>query len=254
MPDAYQRHLGEAVFRPYAVDLARRAAELRPARILELAAGTAEVTAELVRQLPDAQVVATDLNSAMVEYGRQRVPGVEWQVADAERLPFVDGSFDLVVCQFGVMFFPDKARAHAEVERVLTAGGRSSSTCGGPLDTHVFQAAAQAAAAAVFPDDPPTFLPAVPHGYHDVSVIIDHIEAGGLPLVSCQEVVIEGRAASAASLAEGYCLGTPMFAQLEARGLDEASLRSIKEEMERLLGDGPVSGSMSALVVEAEAA
>src|SRR5690242_16192568 len=106
MPHAYERWLAPAVFRPFAVDLAGRAAGLAPHRVLEIAAGTGVLTRELVAALPAAQVTATDLNAAMVEFGSRQVPLAAWRQADALSLPFEDQRFDLIVCQFGVMFFP----------------------------------------------------------------------------------------------------------------------------------------------------
>src|SRR4051794_8068268 len=108
MPEAYEKRLVPTVFGPFAVDLAARVAARAPARVLELAAGTGALTRELARAVPQAEVTATDLNDAMVDFGRARVPGATWRQADAMRLPFDDGSFDVVACQFGVMFLPDK--------------------------------------------------------------------------------------------------------------------------------------------------
>src|SRR5450755_1219662 len=124
MPEAYDRWLAPAVFQPFAVDLAQRAARLTPRRVLEIAAGTGVLTRELVAALPAAEVTATDLNAAMVEFGSRRAEGASWQQADALRLPFGNEHFDLVVCQFGVMFFPDKPAAFREMRRALTPGGR----------------------------------------------------------------------------------------------------------------------------------
>src|SRR5437773_11374095 len=118
MPAAYDRFLAPAVFRPFAADLARRAAAQQPRRVLEVAAGTGVLTAELLAALPDAHVTATDLNEPMVRYGAGQAPGADWQQADAQALPFDDEQFDLVACQFGVMFFPDKPGAFAEIRRV----------------------------------------------------------------------------------------------------------------------------------------
>jgi SAM-dependent methyltransferase len=97
MPEAYERWLGPAVFRPFAADLARRVAARRPRRVLELAAGTGILTRELVAALDGAEITATDLNEAMVEYGRGLEPGAEWRQADALHLPFEDGAFDAAV-------------------------------------------------------------------------------------------------------------------------------------------------------------
>lgn len=126
IPASYDRYLGPLLFRPYAADLAARLAAEPCTRALELAAGTGIVTAEAARALPTTRIVATDISPAMLDVaaGRQDTSGVEFRVADAQDLPFDDGSFDAVFCQFGVMFLPDRARAYGEMRRVLRPGGR----------------------------------------------------------------------------------------------------------------------------------
>ena len=125
VPANYERYLVPLLFRPYAEELARRAKALQPSRILETAAGTGVVTAALAEALSDAEIVATDLNQAMLDVAATRVSagGVTFQQADALALPFENSSFDLVVCQFGIMFYPDKVQGNAEARRVLRDGG-----------------------------------------------------------------------------------------------------------------------------------
>jgi ubiquinone/menaquinone biosynthesis C-methylase UbiE len=120
-PELYDRYMGPLLVEPYAKVVAERAALLQPDRILETAAGTGIVTRALHRAVPQAQIVATDLNPVMLESAAQRLGSnrVAFQSADAQDLPFDDESFDLVVCPFGLMFFPDRVRANAEARRVL---------------------------------------------------------------------------------------------------------------------------------------
>src|SRR5215472_15647668 len=151
MPRAYDRWLAPAVFQPFAVDLARRAAKLAPRRLLEIAAGTGVLTRELVTAVQAAQVTATDLNAAMVEFGSRRVPLAAWRQADALRLPFDDHAFDLIACQFGVMFFPDRRAAFREMRRVLASAGRLLFSTWDAVETHGFGAAVTAALGHVFP-------------------------------------------------------------------------------------------------------
>jgi len=250
MPAAYERWLVPTVFRPFAIDLAERVAKCRPRRILELAAGTGVVTQELVAAVPDAEVTATDLNEAMVELGRAREPNASWQTADAMALPFDDASFDVIVCQFGVMFFPGKPAAFAEARRVLTADGRLLFNAWGALSAHAYQSALVGALEVVFPDDPPAFMAAVVHGYSDPEVIAADLVAGGLR-GSVESITLQGNATSVADVAAGYCTGTPLRAALEARG-DLATMTAVvAREMAERLGPDPVAGPMSAHVVEA---
>ena len=91
--------------------------------------------------------------------------------ADALRLPFDDQRFDLIICQFGVMFFPDRPAAFREMRRVLAPAGRLLFSTWGAVETHGFAAAMVAALGHVFPDDPPAFVAAVPHGYCDLGQV-----------------------------------------------------------------------------------
>ena len=252
MPDAYDQFLAPVVFKPFAIDLARRAAGHRPRRVLELAAGTGVLTRELVAALPTTEVTATDLNTAMVAYGKRQVPGAAWQQADAQHLPFDDKQFDLVVCQFGVMFFPDKPAAFREARRVLTPVGSLLFSTWDAIDTHGYAAALAAGIELAFPDDPPTFMAAVPHGYSDVSQVVADLVAGGLKRESTESVTLDGHSRSAADIALGFCTGTPLRVAIENRGDLAPSTAVVSDKMTSLLGDGPVTCKMTAHVFEAK--
>lgn len=125
-PEIYETHLVPLIFEPYAADLAARLAARPLKDVLEIAAGTGVVTRAMANTLPaSVSIVATDLNQAMLDRAAARGTKreVTWSQADAMELPFGDGNFGAVVCQFGVMFFPDKAAAFAETRRVLKPGG-----------------------------------------------------------------------------------------------------------------------------------
>ncbi|HKH29194.1 MAG TPA: class I SAM-dependent methyltransferase, partial [Sphingomicrobium sp.] len=155
IPANYDRYMVPLLFGPYAEQVAQRAAALRPKRILETAAGTGVVTQALHRALPEAEIIATDLNAPMLEEAEQRMAAgkVRFQQADALALPFEDGSFDLVVCQFGVMFFPDKVRANWEARRVLRNGGTYLSVVWDSMDRNPGSKAMGDGVADLFPDD-----------------------------------------------------------------------------------------------------
>ncbi|QNP75518.1 class I SAM-dependent methyltransferase [Streptomyces roseirectus] len=251
MPDAYERHLVPALFRPFAADLAARAAPPHPRRVLELAAGTGVLTSALVAALPTATIVATDLNEAMVATGSAREPRARWRRADARELPFGDGEFDLVVCQFGVMFFPDRPAAYAEVRRVLAPGGRFLFNSWGPLPAHGFGAAFQTALEESLPDGAPTFLRDVPHGYTDRRTVTADLTSAGLTPDDADEITLTGTAESAASVATGFLTGTPVHAALEPRADAPAVRAAVTRRMTDALGTGPVTARMTATVYTA---
>jgi SAM-dependent methyltransferase len=247
MPDAYDRFLGPVVFRPFAEDLAARVAPLKPRRALELAAGTGQLTRELSRTLAETELIATDRNDAMVRYGADQVPAARWERADAQQLSFPDESFDLIVCQFGVMFFPDKRAAFAEARRVLAPEGRLVFSTWDSVEKHDFSRALVAGLEQAFPADPPRFVVAVPHGYADPAAVEADLVAAGFNCEATQSVTLEG-VGSAADVATGFCTGTPLRAEIEARADLEETTEFIAERMTAQLGAGPVRGRMAAYV------
>jgi SAM-dependent methyltransferase len=212
------------------------------------------LTAALVAALGSADVTATDLNDAMVDVGRANTPGATWRQADAMDLPFENGQFDLVACEFGVMFFPDKPAAFAEARRVLSADGTLLVSIWDTVETNAFAAAVIAGLGRAFPDDPPDFLESVPYGYADIDAIVADVRAGGLEPATVESVALDGLAASAADVASGFCTGTPLRAGIEARG-DLAEVTAIvTETVEARFGPGAVAGRMTAHVIEARPA
>ncbi len=182
IPSTYDKYLGPLIFEPYAQDLATRLSALNAERILETAAGTGIVTRALERSLaPGASIVATDLNQPMLDHAAERLSSsrVSWQKVDAQALPFPDASFDAVVCQFGVMFFPDKQQAYREARRVLKPGGHFIFNVWDSLEHNEFADLTAAAVAEMFADDPPGFLARTPHGYHDPQRIIAEVRSAG---------------------------------------------------------------------------
>jgi ubiquinone/menaquinone biosynthesis C-methylase UbiE len=246
--ELYDRHLVPMIFEPYALDLAGRVAALDPARVLELAAGTGVATRALARTLPaKVDLVATDLNPAMLE--RAAAVGtprpVRWQQADAAHLPFDDARFDVAACQFGVMFFPDKARAFAEARRVLRRGGAFVFSVWGDLEENEFTDTVMAALARLFPEDPPQFMARTPHGYFDQATIARHLaDAGFVATPRFETVEARSRAASAQVTAFALCQGTPLRNEIEARAgatLAEATSACAAALASRF-GDGPIEG------------
>ncbi|WP_395614064.1 class I SAM-dependent methyltransferase [Allosphingosinicella sp.] len=223
VPALYDRCLGPMLFVPYARDIADRAAAFRPARILETAAGTGIVTEALAAALPEAEIVATDLNQAMLDIAAARgLPArVSLQAADAQALPFVEGSFDLVVTQFGAMFFPDRVGAYAEARRVLRPGSRFLFNVWDALEHNPVSKLLGDTVAAMFPDDPPGFYRRVPFGYHDTAQIEADLRAAGFSDIAIETVSKISRV-DARAAAVGLCEGSPMGAEIEARGGDLA--------------------------------
>jgi SAM-dependent methyltransferase len=259
VPRLYETHLVPLIFTAYAEDMARRVASRRPRRVLELAAGTGVVTRALAKALGvDAALVATDLNEGMLNEAKSIATArpVTWRQADAMALPFDDGSFDAIVCQFGAMFFPDKAAAFREARRVLVPGGTLAFSVWDRIEDNEFADVVTTSLATRFPDDPPRFLARTPHGYHDRAAIARDLAAGGFTAPAAIDTVAErSRAASPDIPALAYCAGTPLRNEIEARdpaGLDAAT-RLAADALAARFGRGPIDGKIQAHVVIVEA-
>jgi len=254
--EVYETYFVPLIFAPYARDLAPRVAAAAPRRVLEVAAGTGVVTRALRAQLPaSVEIVATDLNQAMLDVAAKTVTGgrVEWRRADATALPFGDESFDAVVCQFGVMFLPDKTKAFAELRRVLRPSGMLHFNVWDRIADNEFTDVATDALAAMFPDDPPRFMARTPHGYHDKAVIAGDVAKAGFASWQIDTVAARSRADSARTVAIAYCQGTPLRNEIESRdaSLVAAAIDAAEREIARRFGAGAVDGGIQAHVVVA---
>jgi len=255
VPKLYEAHLVPLIFEPYLAHLSERIKPRRVARLLEIAAGTGIATRALADVLDrNASIVATDLNQAMLDeataVGTSRP--VEWRQADAMALPFRDGDFDTIVCQFGAMFFPDRARAFAEARRVLQPGGMFIFSVWDRISENEFADSVTTSLQSIFPTDPPRFLARTPHGYHDLRTIQQDLAAAGFqrpPQIFT--VAARSRASSARVPAFAYCQGTPLRNEIEARDasrLSEATEVATRA-IEQRFGTGAVDGKIQAHVV-----
>jgi SAM-dependent methyltransferase len=258
IPTLYEEYLVPLIFEPYAVDLADRLAARPLTRVLEIAAGTGVATRRLASVLPGGvAIVATDLNQTMLDQAsRIGTPRpVRWQQADAMDLSFGDGEFDAVVCQFGMMFPPDRAKAYSEARRVLRPEGVFVFNVWDRIEDNEFADVVTTAVAPLFPDDPPRFLARTPHGYHDIGLIEQDLKAGGFAASpGIETVAARSRAASARIPAIAYCHGTPMRNEIEAGGpaMLDAATDLAEQALARRFGSGPVDGKIQAHVVVVE--
>lgn len=259
VPEIYDRHLGPLLFGQYARDLATHlTADGRPVTsVLEVAAGTGILTEQLARQLPAAaNIVATDLNPPMLAVAQRRlqdvafVSRIQWREADATTLPFPDGSFEAVVCQFGVMFFPDKPRAASETYRVLASGGRWLFNVWGSLKENAIPRIAHETISSYFREDPPQFYQ-VPFSMHEEEATRELVAGAGFADVTVIPVRFTAEAPSARHAAIGLVRGNPVLAAIEERGSVGADeiIEAIAAALASELGDGPMRAPMLAYVV-----
>ena len=259
IPENYDRHMVPLIFEPYAADMAGRVAALSPGAVLEIAAGSGVVTRALAPRLGrNASYIVTDLNEPMLDYAASRQPAdirIAWRRADALALPFEDASFDVVCCQFGAMFFPDRVSGYREAKRVLKRGGHYIFSVWDRIEENVFADDVTNALARIFPNDPPRFLARTPHGYHDVALIRRDVEEAGFSRVTIETISEQSPASSARIPAVAYCQGTLLRNEIEAR--EAGSLQSVTDTVEAAIterhGRGNISARISAHVIVAGA-
>jgi ubiquinone/menaquinone biosynthesis C-methylase UbiE len=255
VPENYDRYMVPLIFEQYAIDMAQRAAALSPGAVLEIAAGTGVVTRALAPKLsPTARYTVTDLNQPMLDYAASRQPPdsrITWRQADAMALPFADASFDLVCCQFGAMFFPDRPAAYREARRVLKPDGHFLFSVWDRIEENIFADDVTNALARMFPDDPPRFLARTPHGYHDTALIRRDLEDAGYSSVTIETRTEVSRAASARIPAVAYCQGTVLRNEIEARtpGKLEATTDEVTSAIAARHGNGEVAARISAHII-----
>ena len=257
IPYAYDAYLGPLLFHEFADDLAACVPVAPGARVLETACGTGILTGRLLKRLGgQGAIVATDLNEAMFAHAQRRGvagPGLEWRQADGTNLPFDDASFDAVVCQFGLMFFPDKAAGVREAFRVLKPGGRYlfnvwDGMDANPIPKIVFEASVQ-----YFPESPPQFM-RVPFSLHDPEPIRAWLTDAGFQNIEWRTLSKVGASPSAAEAAIGLVEGSPLYTEIMNRRPE--ALADIKATVAAHIaagfGDHPVRCPLRAHVFSAQ--
>jgi ubiquinone/menaquinone biosynthesis C-methylase UbiE len=254
VPAFYDRYLGPVLFEPYAADLVSRLPAGDGLRVLEIACGTGILTRRLREALPDsAIVVATDLHEPMTAYARAAVPapGIIWEQADAQALAFHDGSFDVVVCQFGFMFLPDKVQGFREARRVLGPDGVLLANVWHSMEANPAVGAVHATLAKLFPADPPRFVE-TPYGYHDTERIRADLVEAGWKDVQLEDVCLQGLGPSAADFAAGFTLGTPLAHDLAERDANADTVtHALTDALIPVGGERPFKPALAATVISA---
>ena len=256
IPENYDLYLGPCLFASYANDIAQRVTVSDKASVLEIACGTGIVTRQLRSKLPrSVRIIATDLNEAMLSYAAAKFgpdDSVEWKQADATSLPFADSSFGAVVCQFGLMFFPDKFAAVREVRRVLAPGGQYVLNVWDSLERNELAQVANNTMTRFFEDSPPTFYQ-VPFGLYETEVVTGMLKDAGFDAIEVSVLSKDAISPSAADITKGLIEGNPIIAEIRQRAT--ADVETIKAAVAKAIsdrfGDKPVRSNMQAMVFSA---
>jgi ubiquinone/menaquinone biosynthesis C-methylase UbiE len=258
IPEFYDTYLVPLIFEKFAADLAHRTNALKPRFVLEVAAGSGVVTRALAPQLAaNATYLVTDLNQEMLDHAAARQgydERINWRRADALALPLNEDVFDAVICQFGVMFFPDRIAGFREALRVLRPGGTFLFNVWDHIGVNEFADEVTKAAAVIFPEDPPMFLARTPHGYNDVDQIRQELEEAGFSHITITTLEEESVGTSPRHPAIAYCHGTPLKNEIESR--DATSLGRVTDAATQAIaarfGDGEVRSKIRGHVIEAK--
>lgn len=256
VPKYYDSALVPIIFIDYAQELVKQVIEQKPMTVLELATGTGVVTRLLRDGLDlECEIFASDLNEPMLEVARQKFKAdeaVSFQTIDAMEIPLEDHSVDVVVCQFGVMFFPDKVKSYREVLRILRPGGHYFFNV---WDSHAFNpfaAVGQRVVEEAFPDDPPGFYK-VPFHYHDVEEIERDMNDAGFSSVRVERKQIVKAIPSQEAFAKGFIYGNPIGEEIRMRDGDpDAMVEKVRTAMEAEFGKDPAEMALSAFFVTGE--
>ena len=256
IPEYYDKYLGPLIFEEYALDLARRVSVPAGGTVLETAAGTGIATRHLRDILPqDVKIVVTDLNESMLEYSKLKFNAhhnLEFQPADAVDLSFPSALFDAVVCQFSLMFFPDKQAALKEVARVLKPGGVFVFNIWDSYEHNHFIQTVNETLFRLFPEDPPPFFD-VPYGYYQIDEVKGLLGQTGFSDIEIAVLPRDSLAETARQVALGYILGTPVCIQIAERGGIEVEkiVDIVEGDICQTYGRSSISAKMQAIVFKA---
>lgn len=256
IPANYDRYLGPVLFRPYAEDLAARLEIGGEASVLELACGTGILTQILRNRLPaTVQLLATDLNEPMLEHARAKFgpnERIEWRQADAMDLSFGEATFDAVICQFGLMFVPDKRACVRQVYRVLKPGGTFLFNTWDAMQQNELAHIAHETIGSFFDRNPPTFYQ-VPCGYHDRAQIEKLLDDEGFGNIGISVVAKNSQITDAKATATGLIEGNPVVLEIAERDPDLVPkiTRALTEAIRKRFTEASASARMRAVIVQA---
>lgn len=256
-PENYDKYLGPLLFEPYAIDMINRINTINAESVLEIACGTGRVTRHLINHFPDnVSITASDISIEMLEIAKRNVSpknNLEFLVADAHELPFESNSFDLIICQFGAMFFQDKQKAFSEFYRVLRNGGILIFSTWDKLENNPVINTAHSIVDNFFNYDPPAFYK-IPFSMHDENEHMSLMLNADFQNTEVMKVKKEFLSKSSDDVIKGFLSGNPILNEI--REIDPDAPDKIKIHLEKEIslrfGSKPVVSELNAIVCKAE--
>ena len=253
IPENYHHYMVPLLFEPYSKHLVSELGHLQGGPVLEIACGTGSVTGHLRKSLPrDAQLVATDISSEMLEFAKRdlgHLQGLELRSADAMDLPFSSSSFEAVICQFGIMFLPDKRQGLSEIFRVLREGGTAYVSTWSDIAHNELLDVANQAIQALDLKEPISFTGGCRYG--DVDSIRADFEASGFQDLEFSVVTKRSKAPGIENALNSLVNGTTLASKLDEQDLLQAGTEAIRDSYRSAFGDGAVSAQMQAIFCKA---
>lgn len=256
VPEVYETVLGNFIFEPFAVDIVNRISNKNAFNVLELAAGTGRVTKHLIHAFsPNAKIVASDISLPMMEKAKLVVSSqnLTWQQVDIADIPFSEGSFDVIVCQFGVMFLQDKLRAFSEIRRVLKLGGQLLFSTWACIEENPIWKISNQVATKFFGPAPAAIQKSGPFSICNAVDAEAQLHDAGFIHTKVEKQRITSSISSASLAAKGFIHGLPLKDIIIKQNPE--ILSQIQEEMENSFadhfGNNPLTASFTAFVFEA---
>lgn len=251
----YDEFFGPLYFEPYAIEVAKRIDPDLVSIVLEIAAGTGRVTRHIRECIPtSAKLIASDISEDMLLVAKKKLNhlDIDWQIIDAQKLPFSDNSIDLVVCCFGYMFVPDQPKAFKEVYRVLKPGGHFLFTTWDKLENNAASFSARSIAEKYL-DNPLPKSYNLATSMNDEAVIRSLLEDTGFTKKTIEKVRLSSVCRTAKEAAYGLVEGGLIYEEIKKRNpvwIEEIKIKLEKELVEKF-GAAPMVAPMSALINQA---
>lgn len=255
IPGVYERYLGPYLYEPYALYVTNMVKE-NPKQALEIGAGSGRLTNHLAKKIGlNAKLTAMDINPEMLEIAKVKVkePNVEFQVADAQSLPFADNSFDFVVCQFGFMFLPDKQKGFNEAWRVLKSGGQFIFVTWDKAENNITLHISQQTIMDLLKATPPPFFGRAYSSMNNPDELKSYAKIAGFENITVQKITLEGESPTAMDAAIGFVEGNGIIREILKEGTEllETIKSTIVSKINEQVSPNPVRSKLNAWVGEA---